>query len=201
LDETEKRLAHTAAIDQSRARYKAEPDKNEPDCGNARISGLIAACRIARNLTDDATLAELLPKTRRALRERLIYELAHSEGGVITPTGTRTIFGRWRFLTPDLARGISLIAKEIEAHLVDVYVDHHRPAWHIAWNVELLWRNESPFSFPTMSLEVFNAKGLILREKPVALASYLDLPWCKGDECYIQKLAIVLANAAEPAWK
>ena len=80
----------------------------------------------------------------------------------------------------------------ITEHLVDVYVDHHRPTWFIAWNVELLWRNEAPFSFPTMAVDVFAAKSLILQQPRKQLEPYLDLPWFKGDEYQIQKLAFVL---------
>jgi hypothetical protein len=44
-----------------------------------------------------------------------------------------------------------------------------------------------------MSAEIFAAKALILREPVERLAAYVDLPWCKADEYYIQKLALVLA--------
>jgi hypothetical protein len=129
------------------------------------------------------------------MRTRLEYELAHTEGGVMTrPPVARTIFGRWRHLTPDVARLLREHAGDIHRRLVDVYVDHHRPAWRLAWGPELMWRNETPFSFPTMSAEVFAAKALILREPVERLTSYVDLPWCKADEYYIQKLALTLAT-------
>ena len=68
------------------------------------------------------------PASYQALRDRLTFELAHTEGGVITRFGQHTLLGRWRFLTPELA---SLCRAhggvEIERHLMDVYIDHHRP--------------------------------------------------------------------------
>jgi hypothetical protein len=82
-------------------------------------------------------------------------------------------------------------AADVERHLMDVYVDYHRPTWWLAWNVEVMWRNEAPLSFPTVAQDVFAARALILREKPDLLSRYVDLPWCKGDETYIQKLALV----------
>jgi hypothetical protein len=72
---------------------------------------------------------------------------------------------------------------------MDVYVDHHRPAWHVAWNVELLWRNECPFSFPDMSRDIFAARAFILGEE--GLKRFVDVPWCSGDEYYVQKLALI----------
>jgi hypothetical protein len=126
------------------------------------------------------------------MRARLEYELSHTEGGVMTRHGTHSLFGRWHFLTPEVARLCAAHAGEIERHLMDVYVDHHRPTWWLAWNVEVMWRNEAPLSFPTVAQDVFAARAMILREKPEMLARYLDLPWCKGDETYIQKLALLL---------
>jgi hypothetical protein len=177
-----------------RMSINAEPARDEFDLGNGRIAGLIAACRVAKRLDDNDTLDRLLPPVRAAMRRRLEYELAHTEGGVMTrPPVLRTIFGRWRHLTPDVAGLLRAHAGDIHRRLVDVYVDHHRPAWWLAWGPELMWRNETPFSFPTMSAEIFAAKALILREPVERLTEYIDLPWCKADEYYIQKLALAVA--------
>jgi hypothetical protein len=169
------------------------PNKMEEDCRNGYVAGLIAFCRMAQHLEDDATLAEALPATRRAMRERLVCELSLPNGGVITSVpALRTIFGRWRHLTPEVGRLIAAHAKDTNQHLMNVYVDYHRPAWWLAWNVELMVRNESPFSFPTMSAEVFAARALILGEPAGKLARFVDLPWCKADLFYIQKRALCM---------
>ncbi|HEX2972976.1 MAG TPA: hypothetical protein VHP11_11625, partial [Tepidisphaeraceae bacterium] len=110
-------------------------------------------------------------------------------------------FGRWRHLTPEVARLLAMHAAPIHQHLMEVYVDYHRPTWCLAWNVELLWRNESPFSFPTMALEIFSAKAMILNEKPDQLAHAVDLPWCKADESHILKLAMLLNSASPITWR
>jgi hypothetical protein len=166
-------------------------EKGEADLGNGRISGGMAACRIAKELGDTEGVAVLLPAVRGAIRERLEYELAHMEGGLITAEGRRTIFGRWHGMTPDLARVLGKYCGPVHRRLMEVYVDHHRPAWYVAWNVELLWRNEAPFSFPDMAEDVFAARTMVLGEGPEKLAGFVDLPWCRGDECYVRKLAMV----------
>ena len=79
-------------------------------------------------------------------------------------------------------------------HLLDVYVDHHRPIWFLAWNVELLWRNEAPFALPNMAVDVLGAKTLILRQRRDELERYVDLPSFKSDEYQIQKLALILCH-------
>ncbi len=81
---------------------------------------------------------------------------------------------------------------DVQRQLMNVYVDYHRPTWWLAWNVELMVRNESPMSFPTMSAEIFAARAMILREPAEQLERYLDLPWCKADLFYIQKIVMCL---------
>jgi hypothetical protein len=174
-----------------------QPAKGEADCGNGRVAGLIAACRIARQVDDAEFVTAWLPRTRAAMRALLDYELSHTEGGVMTHYGNHTLLGRWHFLTPEVARLCAAHAADTERHLMEAYVDYHRPTWWLAWNVEVMWRNEAPLSFPTVAQDVFAARAMILRENPGALARYVDVPWCKGDETYIQKLAMVLTVAAQ----
>ena len=169
----------------------ASPDN---DCGNARLSGLIAACRIARHLRDEAALQKLLPTARSAMRTRIKYELDHPEDGLILPVGSRSVLSRWHFLTPPVANLIRTFAPGVTEHLMDVYIDHHRPTWFLAWNVELLWRNEAPFGFPDLPVDVLGAKSMILHQHREQLDRYLDLPWFAADEYQIQKLAITLLH-------
>jgi hypothetical protein len=185
-----------------RQKIKLEPDPGENDCGNARIAGLIAACRIAKAMKDKETEDKLVPALRPILRQRLVYELSHTRGGLITmtPDNRRAVFGRWRNLTPDVARLCHLHARDVHAGLMDLYVDHHRPTWWLAWNVETLWANEVPTAFPTESQEVFAARAMILAEPATRLQSFLDRPWCRADEYYIQKLALTIGNANGAKW-
>ena len=62
----------------------------------------------------------------------------------------------------------------------------------IAWNVEQLMRNESPFQLPTTPLEIFTARALLSAEPAEKLQTFLDQPWCRADEFYIQKLALTV---------
>jgi hypothetical protein len=48
-----------------------------------------------------------------------------------------------------------------------------------------------------MSADIFAARALILNERADQLARYLDLPWCKADEYYVQKLALLCTHAAK----
>jgi hypothetical protein len=178
------------------------PNKMEEDCRNGHLAGLIAYCRLAHYAKDDAAVDDGLAAARKAMRERLVYELAHTRGGLITQVPTsRTIFARWRHLTPEVARLLSTYAGDIHQHLADVYVDYHRPTWWLAWNVELMMRNECPFAFPTLSAEAFSAKAMILGEPAEKLERYLDIPWCKADLFYIQKLVSCIEARSKVLWR
>jgi hypothetical protein len=181
---------------QLRARLRTPPPQTEDDCGNARLAGLIAYCRLARSARDEAAVEEALPLTRQAMRARLVYALAHPRGGVIRPAPNgRAVVARWRRLTPDVARLLATHARPVEQQLMATYVDHHRPGWWLAWNVEQLMRNEAPTQLPTTPLEIFTARALILDEPAERLRDFLDLPWCRADEFHIQKLALTLRAA------
>ncbi|MCS7239486.1 MAG: hypothetical protein NZ899_14650 [Thermoguttaceae bacterium] len=166
-----------------------QPNPWNEDCRNGYVAGLIADCRLAKHVQDEEAFARGLAPTRRAIRERLIFELAHPARGVLTevPTG-RHIFSRRRYLTPEVALLCARYAPDSQRKLMERYVDYHRSTWWLAWNVELAWRNESPYALPTMSQEIFAAKAMIIREPAQKLRKWLDIPWCKADLLYIQKL-------------
>ena len=140
---------------------------------------------------------------------RLAYEFTHTRGGLITQVPVlRSIFGCWRHLTPEVGRLCASYAGQTHKHLMDVYVDYHRPTWYLAWNVETMWRNECPFAFPTMAAEVFAARALILRSEKLTpplggagLTRFLDIPWCKADLFYIQKLVFAIESHGKVTWR
>ena len=169
------------------------PNKMEEDCRNGYLAGLIAYCRTADHMKDEESRRKGTKVLHAALRERLAYEFAHTKGGLISEVPvSRSIFARWRHLTPEIGRFLARYVGPTHQQLMNVYVDYHRPTWYLAWGVETLWRNESPFAFPTMPAEIFMARAWILNEPAEKLASFLDIPWCKADLFYLQKLVLCL---------
>ena len=177
------------------------PGKVEEDCRNGHVAGLIAYCRIADHMKDRQAAEKALPITRKALRERLVYEFAYTQGGLISEVPVaRSIFARWRHLTPEVGHLLAQYAGPTHKHLMDVYVDYHRPTWYLAWGVETMWRNESPFAFPTMPAEIFAARVWILNEPAETLTRFVDIPWCRADLFYIQKLVWCIEAHGRTAW-
>lgn len=174
---------------------------SDVDLGNSEIAGWIGAARWARQLNFPEWERQAVAKARGAMRGRLSYEWNHPVDGLFWEARNgRWVCARWRNLTPEIARLLSEYAGAIQAKLMDRYVDYHRPTWWLAWNVELAWRNESPFSLPSMAAEIFAAKALILREGPEQLAGWLDIPWCSADLFYIQKLVWTLEAFQGVRW-
>jgi hypothetical protein len=187
---------------QMRGLLAQAPNRMEEDCRNGHVAGLLAAWRMAKHVKDDAAAGQIQAAARTAMRDRLAYELAHPRGGLIFPVAQgRSILARWRHLTPEVGRLLAAHAGPIHRHLMSVYVDHHRPTWWLAWNVETLWRNEAPMELPTMSAEVFAARAWILREAGRKLQRFLDMPWCKADLFYIQKLVLCIEACGECSWR
>ena len=177
------------------------PNKIEEDYRNGYLAGLIAYCRIAQRMRDNSAVKKGLAITHRAIRERLAFEFAHTHGGLITQVPVlRSIFSRWRHLTPEIGRICAVYAGQTHKHLMKICIDYHRPTWYLAWGVETMWRNECPFAFPTMSAEVFAAKALILHEPAEKLTGYLDISWCKADLYYIQKLVLCVEAYGNVTW-
>jgi len=178
------------------------PNKIEEDCRNGYVAGLVAYCRIADHMKDTQAVEKAVPITRKALRERLAYEFAYTEGGLISEVPvSRSIFARWRHLTPEVGRLLADYAGATQKHLMEIYVDYHRPTWYVAWGVETMWRNESPFAFPTMPVEIFAAKTWVLNGSAEELTRFVDIPWCQADLFYIQKLVSCLEAGGRTTWQ
>jgi hypothetical protein len=177
------------------------PGKMEDDCRNGYLAGLVAYCRIAERMKDPAAREAGQNAARRALRERLEFELAHTQGGLIWPVPKlRSAFSRWHFLTPEIGRFLGEHAGEVHRGLMGRYVDLHRPTWWLAWNVETLMRNECPYEFPSVAGDIFAARRWILGQSAEELGPCIDRPWCRADLHYIQKLVLTLEAARPRRW-
>jgi len=187
-------------------RQDLQPGKTEwyiakdHDIGNNLCASLIAACRLARRFEDTETLELVLPAARRALRERLRHELVYHRGNVASKqVGLWRGFVRWQYLTPEVGRLLAEQAPDVAPNIVKTYLDRLRPYWHLAWGPLSPSGKENSVQLPHNTLAAFKAKAFIGGETPEKLANYCDIPHCKADPYYIQKLSITLDAYAEAA--
>ncbi|UCC97772.1 MAG: hypothetical protein JSW66_18250 [Phycisphaerales bacterium] len=122
-------------------------------------------------------------------------------GALITQVSVlRSIFSRKRHLTADVGRPCPAYAAETHKYLVNFAVDYQRPSWHLAGNVEIMWRSECPSSFASRPGANLSSRVLILGESAAEPIHFLGMPLGKGDLFYIQKLVSCMEVGSEITW-
>lgn len=164
------------------------------DSKNAYLSGLIAVCRMAKQFNDQPALEENLIAARAALRERIEFELRFSRGNLTNryPGWLWQNHTRWTYLTPEIGRAVREQAGEPAVKLVQDHLDRMYGFWYLTWGPVRPAALETSMQLPQNNLTAFLAKAYIENAPPQKLAIYTDIPACKADPYYIQKLAITL---------
>jgi hypothetical protein len=107
----------------------------------------------------------------------------------------RTQPSRYLFLSPELGRLVRDHALDAATELYQRYVEHLRPTWYLAWGPLSYDAWETSIDRPNNSWAVFCARAMIFNDDSSKLSRYLDLPCCKADLYYIQKLALAYCQA------
>jgi hypothetical protein len=174
-----------------RLKQSARDDRSreERDARNARCAGLLAMCRMARHRGDDKDLADLLPPTRDALRERLAFELVHPKGNVVRDQmGLWRGFTRWTFLAPEVGWLLREHAPEASAPVVHAYLDRLRPHWYLNWGPIAPESREVSMQLPINPMTAFRAQAFVAGAPPEKLAVWCDVKACRADPYWIAKL-------------
>lgn len=188
----------------------ARPGAWKEDGRNGYLSGLIAYCRIAAHMRDRDALDAARPKAIAAMRERIEYEAAMTRGGVYYEHSSthgaadwHDFAGpaRWFFLTPETGRLCRAFAPKVQETLLARYVDHHRPTWYLAWGPLICFGGERSDELPLHAISHFQAKAFLVETPPEELAHAVDIPWCKADLYYIEKLALAIRARGKITWR
>jgi hypothetical protein len=164
------------------------------DWGNARLSGHIALCRIARQFGDEEALARLLPATRQLLQKRLDDARRYPRGNVSSnQLSLWRGMPRWTWLAPEIGFLVRRHAPESAGPLVRKYLDEHRPYWFLAWGPLSPASHENSMQLPQLTMQGFAAQAFIAGRGRQELAAFVDIPHGAADPYYIQKLAITIA--------
>lgn len=175
----------------------------ERDWKNAYTAGLIAACRMAKHFGDAEALEKLLPAARQALRQRIALEWRFSRGnlqGRLADT-LWTTWTRWVFLSPEVGRAVREQAGEGAVRLARTHLDVIGPFWYLNWGPVAPTGLENATQLPINVMAGFMAKAYLEGAPAPALRTYADIPACRGDGYWIQRLAIALNASSQPEWR
>ncbi len=163
------------------------------DWGNARLTGHIALCRMAKQFGDDEALGHLLPATRQLLQKRLDEARRYPRGNVSSnQLSLWRGIPRWTWLTPEIGLLVRRYAPDSAEPLVVKYLDEQRPYWFLAWGPLSPASHENAMQLPQLTMQGFAAQAFIAGRDRVRLAELVDIPHGPGDPYYIQKLAVAL---------
>jgi len=178
-----------------------KPDPKR-DSNNNHCALLIAVCRMAEHYKDRLRVKRTLPAAREALRERLRHELTYHRGYVVDQQiNLWNGFVRWEYLTPEVGRMLAEQTEGTAPALVKHYLDWLRPYWPLQWGPLTPAAKENTVQLPHNTLSAFSAQAFIRGAPPAKLATWCDIPSCKADPYYIQKLGIALTYCSRPTWE
>lgn len=161
------------------------------------IAGLIGYARIAVKLGHaDAGEGALRRAEARLLRLRDFDAWAATFGLSAPPSEPHDVaVPIFADLTPEIARVLAANTKGKAAAAVEALTGPDRmPVWYPA-RAPTLDAGEDFTYGPEVPLRLFQARAWICGDSPAQLERCLDIPWCRGDLYYIQKLVILLEKA------
>jgi uncharacterized repeat protein (TIGR01451 family) len=180
---------------------------------NRRVASLIGYARMAEHLGDQDEYRWGLDAATKGLAARIEFEETHrpeygewigernwpdyyeyfaetnwSRGGYIP---------RYRGLVPEIGQALRDYAWE-DMQIQDTFVETVMPAQYFFYSLAV-GRTELFTNDPSQALEVYLFKALVMREDSEGLRQYVDVPWCRGDLYYVEKLALAIrASSAQP---
>lgn len=204
-DESTAAKAHWAAIKQRVQplldnEYKFDPANrkythDEAEALNGNLAALLATVRLARTNSDSATEQRALAGTRQLLELRVNLERVNPKILETTDSTTKHLhaskLARFCALTPEVGEAVRTLTDGCgAAHLKDFRAA--RNAWYLAFGDRMIGGENytNPLHF---SRALFDGGVFVEQLPPEQIASFVDVPWCKGDFYFIEKCALVLA--------
>jgi outer membrane protein assembly factor BamB len=181
---------------------------------NRYIASLIAFEKIAARAGDAATASEAASEAKKA-RSQLAFWWRRSAsnaelrqfGGVaeldkfigagdglffrVEPHNSKVAL--FRDLTPEVASWVRADAPEAVKKVCGVF-QALCPTWHLMGEERQVHYGENYVDPPDFALGAFKAKAWLENTRLPKLLDFVDIPFCKGDLTYVEKLAIALES-------
>jgi hypothetical protein len=183
--------------------YPFVPDKldyrnDEAQRLNGDLAGLIGFARLAKLQKDDANYERTIDRLRDVLDLRVNLERVNSR--IVEPTQSTTAhlhahkLSRYCRLTPEIAAALNSHDGGMAKQRLQAY-RRMRNGWYLAFGDRTIG-GENYTNPPHFVRALFAGAALIERLPPDELASYVDVPRCKGDLYFIEKCALALLAAS-----
>jgi len=176
------------------------PNANKADFSNGRLSGLIAYVRLAHQFGDEEAEKEAVEITLDALRERIIREKQWPLTKFHLNYWNTGRPSRYLCITPEIGRLLHDHAFREHQALFARYITHHRPTWFLAWGPLTYHADETCMDHPINPWATFIGRAFVFGDNGNALRKWLDIPWCKADLYFIEKLAATMRACAGFKW-
>jgi hypothetical protein len=171
--------------------------RDEAEVLNGNLAALIAAVRLARTNADSVTEQKAMHRARQLLELRVNLERVNPRILEATDSTTKHLhagkLARFCDLTPEVGEALRTLTDGCgAAHLRNFR--EARNAWYLAFGDRMIGGENytNPLHF---SRALFAGAVLIEQLPPEQIASFVDVPWCKGDFYFIEKCALALAAA------
>ncbi|HEY0552373.1 MAG TPA: hypothetical protein VGF13_22425 [Verrucomicrobiae bacterium] len=170
---------------------------DEAEMLNGNLAALIATVRLARTNADSATEQKALHRARQLLELRVSLERVNAKILETTDSTTKHLhagkLARFCSLTPEVGEAVRTLTDGCgAAHLKNFR--EARNAWSLAFGDRMIGGENytNPLHFP----RALFAGAVFIEQLPAEqIASFVDVPWCRGDFYFIEKCALALGAA------
>jgi hypothetical protein len=174
--------------------------KDEAETLNGNLAALLATVRLARANADSNTAQRALARATQLLELRVNLERVNPR--ILEPTDSTTKHlhagkvARFCALTPEVGEAVRTLTEGCgAAHLRNFR--EARNSWFLAFGDRMIGGEN--YTNPLHFSRALFAGAVLVEQLPAEqVASFVDVPWCKGDLYFIEKCALALQAAAKP---
>jgi hypothetical protein len=171
--------------------------QDEAELLNGNLAALIATVRLARTNADAMTEQKALTRANELLDLRVNLDRVNPRILERTESSTKHLhvskIARFCDLTPEIGAAIRNLTEGCAAARLRNFREA-RNGWHLAFGDRMIGGENytNPLHF---SRALFAGATLVEQLPPGQIASFVDVPWCRGDWYYIEKCALALSGA------
>ncbi len=183
------------------AKYRFDPLKkdhvnDEAQTLNADLAGLLAFVQLAKLNGDADAEAAGSAKALELLQLRITLERGNPRFMEKTNSSTSHLhvhkLARYCDLTPAIAEAVRVHSEGLAAERLKLFREE-RNAWWLAFGDRMIG-GENYTNPPHFVDALFRGAALVERLRPGRIASFIDVPWCKGDLYFIEWMALALST-------